>query len=91
MAGVTLLGDAARPRAPNGKGANPAMPDGAGLGRALATHPGDTEAALASHEQVTFSRAAEVEADDDGFYTTMIDDHAPYSLLALMTGAEPDA
>jgi hypothetical protein len=38
-----------------------------------------------------FARAAAVEADDDGIYTTMIDDHAPHSLLALMTGAEPNA
>ncbi|MFF0967166.1 FAD-dependent oxidoreductase [Streptomyces sp. NPDC003703] len=84
--GVTLLGDAAHLRAPNGEGANLAMQDGAELGRALAAHPGDTEAALAAHEQAMFARADE--ADDDGFYTTMIDDHAPHSLLALMTGAE---
>lgn len=38
-----------------------------------------------------FARAAAVEADDDGFYTIMIDDRAPHSLLALMTGAEQDA
>ncbi|MFC4326419.1 FAD-dependent oxidoreductase [Streptomyces andamanensis] len=83
--GVTLLGDAAHLRAPNGEGANLAMQDGAELGRALAAHPGDTEAALAAHEQAMFARADEA---DDGFYTTMIDDHAPHSLLALMTGAE---
>ncbi|MFC9425322.1 FAD-dependent oxidoreductase [Streptomyces sp. NPDC056987] len=89
--GVTLLGDAAHLRAPNGEGANLAMQDGAELGRALAAHPGDTETALASYEQAMFARAAAVEADDDGFYTIMIDDRAPHSLLALMTGAEPNA
>ncbi|WP_190195550.1 FAD-dependent oxidoreductase, partial [Streptomyces minutiscleroticus] len=89
--GVTLLGDAAHLRAPNGEGANLAMLDGAELGRALAAHPNDAETALAAHEQAMFARAAAVEADDDGFYTTMIDDHAPHSLLALMTGDEPNA
>lgn len=38
-----------------------------------------------------FSRAAAVEADDDGFYSMMIDDDAPHSLLALMTGAAQDS
>ncbi|MFE9636349.1 FAD-dependent oxidoreductase [Streptomyces sp. NPDC006463] len=89
--GVTLLGDAAHLRAPNGEGANLAMRDGAELGRALAAHPGDAEAALAAHEQAMLARAAAVEADDDGFYTIMINDNAPHSLLALMTGAEQDA
>lgn len=89
--GVTLLGDAAHLRAPNGEGANLAMLDGAELGRALAAHPDDVETALAAHEQAMFAHAAAVEADDDGIYTTMIDDHAPHSLLALMTGAEPNA
>lgn len=67
--GVTLLGDAAHLRAPNGEGANLAMQDGAELGRALAAHPGNTEAALAAHEQAMFARTAAMEADDDGFYT----------------------
>ncbi|MEU0677943.1 NAD(P)/FAD-dependent oxidoreductase [Streptomyces sp. NPDC006172] len=84
--GVTLLGDAAHLRPPNGEGANSAMRDGAELGRALAAHPGDAEAALAAHEQAMFARADEVEAGDDGFYRLMIDDHAPHSVLALMTG-----
>jgi 2-polyprenyl-6-methoxyphenol hydroxylase-like FAD-dependent oxidoreductase len=89
--GVTLLGDAAHLRAPNGEGANLAMLDGAELGRALAAYPNDVETALATHEEAMFAHAAAVEADDDGFYTTMINDQAPHSLLALMTGGEPDA
>ncbi|QTU59677.1 FAD-dependent oxidoreductase [Streptomyces scabiei] len=89
--GVTLLGDAAHLRAPNGEGANSAMRDGAELGQALARHPKDVEAALAAHERTMFARAADGEASDDGFYRLMIDDRAPHSVLALMTGAEPGA
>ncbi|WP_043673654.1 FAD-dependent oxidoreductase [Streptomyces xylophagus] len=89
--GVTLLGDAAHLRAPNGEGANLAMQDGAELGRALAAHPGDVEAALAEHERNMFARAAAVEADDDDMYAVMLDDDAPHSMLALMSRAGRDA
>lgn len=58
--GVTLLGDAAHLTAPNGDGANLAMLDGAELGKALAAHPDDIEAALTEYEQVMFTRGAEV-------------------------------
>ena len=89
--GVTLLGDAAHLRAPNGEGANLAMLDGAELGQALAARPDDVEAALAEHERSMFARAAAVEANDDDMYTIMIDDDAPHSMLALMNGAEREA
>lgn len=64
-----------------------AMRDSTEFGRALAVHPDDEETALAVHEQSMFARAAALEADDDGFCSVMIDDDAPHSLLALMTGA----
>ncbi|WP_431873688.1 FAD-dependent oxidoreductase [Amycolatopsis sacchari] len=82
--GVTLLGDAAHLAPPNGEGANLAMLDGAELGRALAAHPGDAEAAFAEHENGMFARASAV-ADDDT-YAIMLGDGAPHSMVALLTG-----
>ncbi|QUQ67702.1 FAD-dependent oxidoreductase [Kutzneria sp. CA-103260] len=86
--GVTLLGDAAHLRPPNGEGANLAMQDGAELGQAIAAHPDDVEAALTRYEQGMFARAAAVEADDDDIYPIMFGDDAPHGMVAALSSAE---
>ncbi|MEU9657282.1 FAD-dependent oxidoreductase [Streptomyces chartreusis] len=63
--GVTLLGDAAHLTIPNGEGANLAMLDGAELGKSIAAHPGDIEAALTEYEQVMLPRSAEIATAED--------------------------
>ncbi|GHH00467.1 FAD-dependent oxidoreductase [Streptomyces rubradiris] len=84
--GVTLLGDAAHLMHPSGEGANLAMYDGAELGSALAAHPYDTEAALASYEEALFTRSGAAAAMASRVQDLLLGDDAPYSLVDFFTG-----
>jgi 2-polyprenyl-6-methoxyphenol hydroxylase-like FAD-dependent oxidoreductase len=85
--GVTLLGDAAHLSRPNGEGANLAMFDGAELGKALAAHPDDVEAALTEYEQALFPRSAEAAIESKRDFELCYDDNAPHGLISLLSGA----
>ncbi|GAA0251229.1 NAD(P)/FAD-dependent oxidoreductase [Cryptosporangium japonicum] len=81
--GVTLLGDAAHLQPPNGEGANLAMLDGAELAAAIAAHPSDAEAALASYESDLFPRSLAEGTEAARDFELIFGADTPHSLLAL--------
>ena len=84
--GVTLLSDAAQLMPPSRRGRVLAMFDGAELGRAIAAHPDDTEAALTAYEDEMFSRSELEAADAHLILGLCLDDRAPFGLIDFFTG-----
>jgi 2-polyprenyl-6-methoxyphenol hydroxylase-like FAD-dependent oxidoreductase len=87
VAGVTLLGDAAHLMTPNGEGANLAMFDGAELGKAIAAHPRDIEAALSAYEEAMFPRSEAAAAESHMILDLCLNDRAPFELIEFFNGA----
>ncbi|WP_323055104.1 hypothetical protein [Saccharopolyspora sp. NFXS83] len=76
------------PAGGNGEGANLAPRDGAELGKAIAAHPDDAEAALTEHEQAMFARSAEAAVERDELHELMFGAGAPHDLVAAFTDLE---
>jgi 2-polyprenyl-6-methoxyphenol hydroxylase-like FAD-dependent oxidoreductase len=87
VAGVTLLGDAAHLAPPAGEGANLAMFDGAELGKAIAAHPDNIEAALKVYESALFPRSESAAADAHQILELCLGDGAPFALVDFFTSA----
>jgi 2-polyprenyl-6-methoxyphenol hydroxylase-like FAD-dependent oxidoreductase len=89
--GVTLVGDAAHLMPPAGEGANLAMLDGAELGKAIAAHPGDIEAALTAYEEAMFARSVTEAADARELQELCLGERAPFGLIDFFKRAHEKA
>jgi 2-polyprenyl-6-methoxyphenol hydroxylase-like FAD-dependent oxidoreductase len=89
--GVTLLGDAAHLMLPSGEGANLAMFDGSELGKAIAAHPDDIEAALTAYEEAMFPRSEAEAADAHEIMELCLGDRAPFGLIDFLTRVHEEA
>ncbi|WP_397448357.1 FAD-dependent oxidoreductase [Pseudomonas sp. NA-150] len=84
--GVTLLGDAAHLMSPfAGEGANLALYDGAELGQAIASNPGNVEAALVAYERELFPRSAQTAEETDQNLKLFFNDNAPQGLIDMFS------
>ncbi len=64
------------------------MYDGAELGKAIAAHAGDLEAALTEYEEALFIRSANASVEAARIHALCFEDpNAPQGLLNLFTGA----
>jgi 2-polyprenyl-6-methoxyphenol hydroxylase-like FAD-dependent oxidoreductase len=83
--GVTLLGDAAHLMPPSGEGANLAMLDGAELGKAIALHQGNLEAALRAYEEKLFPRSTAEAHESQKIVEVCLGEKAPESLVNFLS------
>jgi 2-polyprenyl-6-methoxyphenol hydroxylase-like FAD-dependent oxidoreductase len=72
-----------------GEGANLAMYDGAELGKAIAAHPGEIEAALIAYENDLFPRSVSATAEADRNIKLFFDENSPQSVVDLFTNYQP--
>jgi 2-polyprenyl-6-methoxyphenol hydroxylase-like FAD-dependent oxidoreductase len=88
--GATLIGDAAHLMSPfAGEGANLAMYDGAELGKAIAAHPGNVEAALIAYERDLFPRSASAAVEADRNLKLFFNENSPQSVVDLFSNYQP--